>query len=105
HKHLKTDLVPPDHVNPKLSAGVSEVIEMMMAKSPSSRYKTCEDLLVDLRAVLKGETPTIAHKDVFDEADLTAVSAAEAAVEADEIPVDRSGAASARPCSVSRSAK
>ncbi|MEO1535969.1 MAG: serine/threonine-protein kinase [Planctomycetota bacterium] len=97
HKHLKTDLVPPDHVNPKLSAGVSEVIEMMMAKSPSSRYKTCKDLLVDLRAVLKGETPTIAHKDVFDEADLSAVSAAEAAVEADEIPVDQSGSASARP--------
>ena len=34
HKHLKAELVPPDHVNPKLSAGISEVIEMMMAKKP-----------------------------------------------------------------------
>ena len=91
HKHLKADLIPPDHVNPKLSAGVSEVIEMMMAKSPSSRYKNCVDLLVDLRAVLKGEPPTIAHKDVFDEADLSAVSAAEAEAQVDEIPVDQSG--------------
>lgn len=37
HKHLKSDLVPPDHVNPKLTAGISEVIEMMMAKRPRDR--------------------------------------------------------------------
>jgi serine/threonine protein kinase len=55
HKHLKAELVPPDHVNPKLSAGVSEVIEMMMAKSPKARYQNCRDLLIDLRAVRKGE--------------------------------------------------
>jgi serine/threonine protein kinase len=35
-KHLKAELTPPDHVNPKLSAGISEVIEMMMAKKPSA---------------------------------------------------------------------
>src|SRR4029077_3416670 len=34
HKHLKAELVAPDHVNPKLSAGISEVIEMMMMKDP-----------------------------------------------------------------------
>ena len=26
HKHLKSELVPPDHVNPKLSAGISEAL-------------------------------------------------------------------------------
>lgn len=62
-KHLKTPLVPPDHVNPKLSAGISEVIEMMMAKSRRQRYKNCADLLVDLRAVRRGELPPIAHKE------------------------------------------
>ncbi|MEO1584278.1 MAG: serine/threonine-protein kinase [Planctomycetota bacterium] len=97
HKHLKAELVPPDHVNPKLQAGVSEVIEMMMAKHPRERYKDCGDLLLDLRAVLAGDTPSIAHRDVFGEADLSAVSAAEAAVVPDEIPVDSSGAASVRP--------
>jgi len=62
-KHLKEALVPPDHVNPKLSAGISEVIEMMMSKSRRTRYKNCADLLVDLRAVRRGELPPIAHKE------------------------------------------
>ncbi len=60
-KHLKSALVPPDHVNPTLSAGFSEVIEMMMAKSRKNRYKDCRDVLEDLRAVKKGERPPIAH--------------------------------------------
>lgn len=90
HKHLKSDLVPPDHVNPKLSAGVSEVIEMMMAKAPRERYKSCDDLLADLRAVRKGEAPPIAHRDIFKEADLAAVVRAEAEAAAAEIPVDTS---------------
>ena len=62
-KHLKEPLVAPDHVNAKLSAGISEVIEMMMAKSRRQRYKNCTDLLIDLRAVRKGEPPPIAHKE------------------------------------------
>tara|TARA_R110000744_G_scaffold87986_2_gene171637 strand:- start:1525 stop:2934 length:1410 start_codon:yes stop_codon:yes gene_type:complete len=80
HKHLKTELIPPDHVNPKLSAGISEVIEMMMAKKVKNRYKNCTDLLIDLRALKNGEVPPIAHRDVLGEADLTALAAAEAAV-------------------------
>lgn len=80
HKHLKSELVPPDHVNPKLSAGISEVIEMMMAKKVKNRYQNCHDLLADLRALKNGEIPPIAHKDVMAEADLTALAEAEAAV-------------------------
>ncbi len=64
HAHLKQPLNAPDHVNPKLSAGISEVIEMMMAKNPKERYQSCADLLADLRAVRKGETPPIAHRDM-----------------------------------------
>lgn len=77
HKHLKSELVPPDHVNPKLSAGISEVIEMMMAKDSRSRYKSCKDLLIDLRAVRKKESPPIAHKDVLPQEDISALVAAE----------------------------
>ena len=62
-KHLKQALVPPDHVNPKLSGAISEVIEMMMAKSRRERYKNAKDLLIDLRAVKRGEDPPIAHKE------------------------------------------
>ena len=31
-KHLREKLVPPDHINTALSAGISEVVEVMMAK-------------------------------------------------------------------------
>ena len=67
-KHLKQALIPPDHVNPKLSAGISEVIEMMMAKSRRERYKNCKDLLIDLRAVKRAEDPPIAHKETSPDA-------------------------------------
>jgi serine/threonine-protein kinase len=73
-KHLKAPLIPPDHVNGNLSGGISEVIEMMMAKSRKLRYKNCHDLLIDLKAVRRGEQPPIAHKEVTG-ADLAAVAA------------------------------
>ncbi len=87
HKHLKAELVPPDHVNPKLGAGISEVIEMMMSKSRSKRYSNCKDLLVDLRAVKAGQNPPIAHKDVLGESDLADLAQAEAAAHG-EMAVD-----------------
>ncbi|MGP1310831.1 MAG: serine/threonine-protein kinase [Phycisphaerales bacterium] len=59
--HLKTALTAPDHVNPKLSADVSEVIEMMMAKRPDERHQNATDLLEDLRAVRNGEKPVHAR--------------------------------------------
>jgi len=90
HKHLKAELAAPDHVNPKLSAGVSEVIEMMMAKDASRRYKNCNDLLSDLRAARAGEQPPIAHKDVFEsQADIAAVAEAEASHQT-ELAIDSS---------------
>jgi serine/threonine-protein kinase len=89
HKHLKADLVPPDHVNPKLSAGISEVIEMMMAKNPRERYQNCKDLLVDLRAVRAAQTPPIAHKDLAGLDLSTTLAQAEAAAPI-AVPMDRS---------------
>ncbi|MGD8499242.1 MAG: serine/threonine-protein kinase, partial [Phycisphaerales bacterium] len=38
-KHLRDKLVPPDHINTSLSAGVSEVVEIMMAKRKEDRYQ------------------------------------------------------------------
>ncbi|MEM1329868.1 MAG: serine/threonine-protein kinase [Planctomycetota bacterium] len=93
HKHLKADPAAPDHVNPKLSSGVSEIIEMMMAKSPSDRYQNCADLLTDLQAVLAGDRPVIAHRDVLPVADLTGLAEAERTAPA-ELVEDSSGAAS-----------
>ena len=87
HKHLKADLIAPDHVNPKLSAGISEVIEMMMAKDPKSRYRSCKDVISDLKAVKAKQHPPLAHKD-YGIADMASIAAAEAAVASEEIPVN-----------------
>jgi len=61
-KHLTEDLTPPDHINTSLSAGVSEVIEVMMAKHKEGRYSSAEELLVDLKAVRNGEPPLQARR-------------------------------------------
>jgi len=87
-KHLKSDIVPPDHVNPKLTPGISEIIERMMAKSRKDRYKNCQEMLTDLRAVRRGELPPIAHKEAPASAVLEVIKSSEAVVA--PIPEDRS---------------
>ena len=57
HKHLKQNLVPPDHLNTSLSSGIGEVIELAMAKDREERYASTEDMLEDLRAVRAGNPP------------------------------------------------
>jgi len=64
-KHLKEELVPPDHINTSLSAGISEVVEVMMAKRREDRYNNVKELLVDLEAVRAGQPPLRAHE-MFD---------------------------------------
>ncbi|NIA08100.1 MAG: protein kinase [Actinobacteria bacterium] len=62
HKHLKQELVPPDHLNNKLSAGMAEVIEMMMFKDRKDRYKCAKDVLMDLECIARGEPPLLARE-------------------------------------------
>lgn len=64
HKHLRSELVPPDHINPKLSASCALVIEMMMAKSTGDRYQSAADLLTDLEAISRGESPHFAQRNL-----------------------------------------
>jgi len=61
-KHLREKLVPPDHINTSLSAGVSEVVEIMMAKRREDRYNSVEELLIDLEALRNGQPPLHAHR-------------------------------------------
>jgi len=61
-KHLREKLIPPDHINTSLSAGVSEVIEIMMAKRREDRYKNVEELLIDLEALRQGQPPVQARR-------------------------------------------
>ena len=57
HRHLKDNLVPPDHLNPDISSGIALVIEMMMAKSAADRYRSANELIEDLELVSNGEEP------------------------------------------------
>ncbi|MHC4456659.1 MAG: serine/threonine protein kinase [Planctomycetota bacterium] len=76
-KHLKEKLIPPDHINTSLSAGVSEAIEVMMAKRKEDRYNTAVELLDDLQAIQSGQPPLRARKG-FDFAELEQLAAGEA---------------------------
>jgi serine/threonine-protein kinase len=66
HRHLREPLVPPDHLNPTLSTGLGEVVERAMAKDRERRYQSTADLLLDLEAVRRGESPPQAHIDYDD---------------------------------------
>lgn len=57
HRHLKEELTPPDHLNPDISSGLAQIIEMMMAKVPGNRYRSAKDLIEDLDLVSEGEAP------------------------------------------------
>jgi serine/threonine protein kinase len=61
-KHLREPLIPPDHINTALSAGVSEVIEVMMAKRKEDRYTHAKELLADLEALRNGAPPLRAKR-------------------------------------------
>jgi len=60
--HLKEPLTPPDHINISLTAGISEVIEVMMAKRRKDRYNSMEELLIDLNAIQEGRAPLQARQ-------------------------------------------
>src|SRR5581483_965736 len=62
--HLKTPLVPADHVNTALSAGVGEIIDVAMAKKREERYAATEYMLEDLRLVRDGKPPIHARRQV-----------------------------------------
>ncbi|MCS7033373.1 MAG: serine/threonine protein kinase, partial [Phycisphaerae bacterium] len=64
HKHLKQPLIPPDHINTSLSAGVGEIIEFAMAKRREDRYHSTADMLEDLKRVRAGEPPIHARQQV-----------------------------------------
>lgn len=81
-KHLDEPLIPPDHINPNLSNGICEVIELCMAKAREKRYATTADLIEDLEAVAAGRPPLQARKLL----DLSALTALNQQGEAEETP-------------------
>ncbi|MEC8320784.1 MAG: serine/threonine-protein kinase [Planctomycetota bacterium] len=57
HRHLKEQLIAPDHLNPGLSSELAQIIEMMMAKDPTDRYRNAAELLEDLELLEAGQKP------------------------------------------------
>ena len=76
-KHIKEAIVPPDHINTKLSSGIAEMIEVMMAKDREERYQNCDELLADLEAVRRGGSPSRARQ-MFDLGGLEALEEGDA---------------------------
>lgn len=60
--HLEEELTPPDHLNQKLSGGVGEVVEFMMAKKRNQRYPSPDELITDLECLLHGDPPKFARQ-------------------------------------------
>jgi len=61
-KHVDKNVIltPPDHVNTNLSSGLGMVVETMMAKNRENRYRNPDDLILDLKCLLQGDSPMIA---------------------------------------------
>jgi serine/threonine-protein kinase len=80
HVDKNCPLVPPDHINTKLSSGLGEVVETMMAKNREDRYRNPDDLLLDLKCLLQGDRPMIAEQKA---STLAALAEGEAAEDAE----------------------
>jgi serine/threonine protein kinase len=88
-KHLDEPVMPPDHLNPQLTTGISEIIELCMAKKARKRYASTDDLIEDLQAVANGRPPLQARNLIdlttFDSMDQDSIS---------ELPEEEQGEAS-----------
>ncbi len=75
--HLYNELTPPDHLNTSLSSGLGEVVEYMMAKDRTQRYRNAEDLLIDLECLARGQPPKLV-RDRFSSGALEQLASGEA---------------------------
>ena len=88
HKHLKSPLVPPDHINTALSAGIGEIIELAMAKDRDERYHGTEEMLEDLKLVRAGEAPIHARRSVSLE-NIHQIEETAKTVDQDPLPIEQ----------------
>ncbi|MBI3831778.1 MAG: serine/threonine protein kinase [Planctomycetes bacterium] len=62
-KQCKEELDNPQDIVPELSDGAVAIVTKMMAKRPSDRYDSCEQLVADLELVQRGQPPRYAGSD------------------------------------------
>ena len=76
YKVVHTDPIPPSKLNPAISASLESVILKCLAKNPTGRYQTGEDLAQDLAALRANPSTTIVRTAVAAAADPNATLAA-----------------------------
>ncbi|MEJ2335538.1 MAG: protein kinase [Gemmatimonadales bacterium] len=59
---LQTDPEPPAMRGSELPEAVERVVGKLLSKEPDDRYPSAEDLLLDLRAIGAGESPSVAFE-------------------------------------------
>lgn len=59
-KHMEVPAEPASKLRPELKTGLSEVIQVLMAKSRRERYPSDEELVQDLEAIVTGQVPVFA---------------------------------------------
>jgi len=90
HRHLKDEIVPPDQLNPSISSGLAQIIELMMAKDPADRYRSAQEVLQDLEAVEPGGM-TMHARSVMDIATVVSSMAGEGEESETSRPATRGG--------------
>jgi len=77
YDHLATRPVPPDQLDPRIPAFLSDIVMKLLEKDPDRRYQSIEGLRGDLRAALaivRGEAiacPTLGAHDIPDQFDVS----------------------------------
>ncbi len=59
--HITAPLVPLKEVAPDVSEPISNLVDIMMAKSPEDRYQDYDELEKDIQRVVNGEMPLRTH--------------------------------------------
>ena len=59
--HVTAPLVPLKEVAPDISEPISNLVDIMMAKSPEDRYQDYDELEKDIQRVVNGEMPLRTH--------------------------------------------
>jgi hypothetical protein len=62
HVDPRTPLIPPDAINPELTKGLGAVVGKMMARNREERYRSPEELILDLKCMLRAGRPLLAEQ-------------------------------------------
>jgi len=93
YKIAHVDPLPPTSINPSIPLIYNRIVAKLLAKDPTQRYKSGQDLIDELKKIEKGD-----HEGIPMEAtDVTAVPALDEAAEKLQDPLDSRSSIASRP--------